>query len=234
MYQTQEDISGYDSPEEHDNYGEIEEDRAYIYKGADFTNHHSIPKSSEKSIRSDLNKLGIPNNIINIADSIYQDMIVGTKRGKRRKMLLFFCVFSAYNKESIPVDPIWLANVCGIDRSGISKALSMCSHGNTESSNVLVRYEPHDFIPTYFKKLNEMIDFHDDTLEEINDMLDEVMEKDPDLRDEKPETVAAAMLIYYLQLNGCAIEKDKYKDIFGRSDMTINKIKKRINIAYNK
>lgn len=217
---------------------EVHEDKAYIYNGSEscpiYTNHHAIPRSNEKTIRPDLEKLGLPNNIVNSADSIYQDMSVGTKRGKRRKMLLFFCSFTAYNQENIPVDPIWLANICGLERSGISKALSMCSPVHTNFDAPLVRYTPKNYIPLYFRKLNEeWITFPDGAIEDIYEMAEEVMSRDPDLNDEKPQTVAAAILVFYLQMHGYSIDKDKYKAIFGRSDMTINKIKKRVSKAYN-
>ena len=64
-------------------------------------------------------------------------------------------------------------------------------------------------------------------------MTDEIIEKDSNLRDEKPLTVAAAIIVFYLERDGCFIDKSKYKPIFGSSDMTINKIKKKVEKAYN-
>jgi acyl-coenzyme A synthetase/AMP-(fatty) acid ligase len=64
-------------------------------------------------------------------------------------------------------------------------------------------------------------------------MTDEVMIKAPELNDEKPQTVAAAIIVYYLYRDGYTIDKDRYNSIFGRSDMTINKIKKKVSDAYN-
>ena len=226
------DHSGYSySPDD------VYEDKAYIYNGSEscpiYTNHHAIPRSNEKTIRPDLEKLGLPNNIVNRADGIYQNMEVGTKRGKRRRMLLFFCAFTSYNEDKIPVDPLWLANICGLERSGISKALSMCSPAHTNYSAPLVRYTPKNYIPIHFKKLKELIEFPEGAIEDIYAMTEEVMKREPDLYDEKPQTVAAAILVYYLWEHGTSIDKDKYKVIFGLSDMTINKIKKRVSKAYN-
>ncbi len=216
---------------------EIYEDRVQIYNGSEacpiYTDHHAIPRSNEKTIRTDLDKLSIPGNIINLADSIYQNMDVGTKRGKRRKMLLFFCAFTAYNQENTPVDPIWLANICGLERSSISKALSMCSPVYTNYETPMVRFTPKDYIPVYFKKLSEWLTFPEGTLEDIYIMSDEIMAKDPVLNDEKPQTVAAAVLVFYMKMHGYSIDKENYKTIFRRSDMTINKIKKRVIKAYN-
>lgn len=228
--------------EDHSNYSyspdEIYEDVDYFDVGSEsnpiYTTHHAIPRSNEKTIRQDLEKLGLPANIINAADSVYQSMSVGTKRGKRRRMLLFFCAFTAYNQENIPVDPIWLANMCTLERSEISKALSMCSPSHTDFGVLSVRYSPKNFIPTYFKKLSEgWITFPEGALDEIYKMTDEIMKNDLELQDEKPQTVAAAILVFYLYRDGYTIDKDKYNSIFGRSDMTINKIKKKVSEAYN-
>ena len=213
------------------------EDRVHIFNGSEscpiYTDHHAIPRSNEKTIRLDLEKLNIPSNIIYIADSIYQNMDVGTKRGKRRKMLLFFCVFTAYNQENIPIDPIWLANICDLERSSISKALSMCSPVYTNCDTPIAHFSPKDYIPVYFKKIQEWLSFPEGTIEDIYNITDEIMEKDVTLNDEKPQTVAAAVLVHYMKIHGYSIDKENYKTIFRRSDMTINKIKKKVIKAYN-
>lgn len=210
------------------------EDKTVIEISPAYSNQHSTQKIIDKTIRSDLEKLGLPQQILNTADFIYQNMAVGTKRGKRRKMLIFFCSFSAYNQENIPVDPVVLANKCGIERSDVAKALSMCSPVHTNFDTPLVRYSPENYIPVYFGKLNNgMIGFPDGALEEIYEMTREIIEHDSELNDEKPQTVAAAIIVYYLQTKGYVIDKDKYKSIFGRSDMTINKVKKRVMKAHN-
>lgn len=216
---------------------DIYEDKIQIYNGSEscpiYTDHHAIPRTNEKTIRSDLDKLSIPGNIINLADSIYQNMDVGTKRGKRRKMLLFFCTFTAYNQENTPVDPTWLANMCGLERSSISKALSMCSPVYITCETNMRRFYPKDYILDHYKKLSEWLTFPDGTLEDIYAMTAEIMEKDPKLNDEKPQTVAAAILVHFMKINGYSIDKENYKTIFRRSDMTINKIKTKIIKAYN-
>lgn len=215
----------------------IYEDRAYCYNGQEahplFTTHHAIPRNTERTIRPDLDKLGLPQDIVNEASNIYQNMKAGTKRGKKRKQLIFFCVSSAYNTKGIPEDPNRLAEICGIDSSDISKSHSMCSSIRTNYEAPLVRYMPNDFVNLYFDKLSHHISFPEGALEDIYVMTADVMECDPDLSDEKPQTVAAAILVFYLSIHGASIEKSKYKSIFGRSDMTINKIKNKVSAAYN-
>lgn len=225
---------GYsESPEDY--YGE----KTYVYNGSEacpiYTNHHAIPRNNEKTIRPDLESLGLPSDIVIESDKVYQDMdYMGTKRGRRRKMLLFYCAFTAYNQLGISIDPFTLAKTCGLEKSGVSKALSMCSPVHTNSNAMLVLHTPDSFIRKYYNILNEeWVAFPDGALEDIMNINREVMEKDPSLSDEKPQTVAAAILVFYLHMHGYSIDKSKYKVIFERSDMTINKIKKKIIEAYN-
>ena len=209
----------------------------YIYTGTDqnllYTDRHAIPKANRQTIRPDLENLDLPLEIINKADEIYCDMQAGTKRGNRRKQLIFFCVLTAYNQLGIAQDPVKLANICGIKPSDMSKALSMCSSVITNFETPLVRYVPKDFIEGYYEKLSKFLTFEDDALDDIYFMAEEIMAADKELMDEKPQTVAAAILVFYLNLQGYAIEKDKFKIIFGRSDMTINKVKNKVADAYN-
>lgn len=215
----------------------IYEDVAFIYKGTEqnplYTDHHSIPKSNRQTIRPDLENMDLPNDIINKADDIFEKMKAGTKRGNKRKQLIFCCTFTAYNELGIPIDPIKLAGMCEIKPSDITKALSMCSSAKTSYVTPLVRYDPKDFIEGYYEKLSKHLTFTDDALDDIYRMTEEIMETDSDLSDEKPQIVAGAILVFYLNLQGYNIEKDKCKTIFGRSDMTINKVKNKVSEAYN-
>lgn len=212
-------------------------DSQVIYRGTEtcpiYTKHHAIPRTNEKTIRHDLEKLGLPPDIINDADEIHRNMSLGTKRGKKRKMLLFFCAFTAYYNRGIAIDPTWLANLCELSRSCISKAMSMCSSVNTNYDVPLMKHHPSEFVEGYFNSMKGNIEFPDSALDDIYEIIEEVMEKDEELHEQKPQSVAAAVFVMYLWNNGYTIEKSQYKPIFGHSDMTINKIKKMVFKAYN-
>ena len=122
-----------------------------------------------------------------------------------------------------------------INRSEISKAQSMCSRTKTNFKAPIIHYKPSDFLSIYYKKIQDMdiITFSDGTYNEIKSICDEIMESDDELFDEKPQTVAAAVIVFYLGIHGITIEKKRYKEIFGSSDMTVNKVKNRVAQAYN-
>lgn len=215
------------------------EDKQQCYNGSEehpeFTNSHCISKSSEKTLKGDLKKAGFPINIVAKADEIFSKMSCGMKRGSRKCQLMFFCVREAYNTLGIPEDPARLASMCGISRSEISKSLSMCAPSKTNYKAALVRYGPSDFIRVYYQKIIDLgvIEPSDNFLQSVEDICHEVLEVDTSLRDEKPQTVAAAILVFYLGILGYSVEKKKYNDIFNFSEMTIQKLRNKVSTAYN-
>ena len=234
LYDSESGGENYDYEDDHENYFA---DEQHCYNGTEahpeFTNHHSLPKNQERSIKSDLKKIGFPVNIIAEADNIYSKLDTGTKRGKRFKQMKFFCVKTAYNNLGIPEDPNKIASMCGIARSDISKAQSMCSRTKTNYKAPLVHHSPEDFLKIYYRKIQDIFTFSSDTMKEIVEMCQEIMEKDEELEDEKPQTVAAAIIVFYIGIHGYSIEKKRYKELFGSSDMTINKVKNKVSDAYN-
>lgn len=217
------------------------EDRQRCFDGSEtnpeFTNHHVFgkPKRKEKSLKEDLKKANFPPEIISKADEVFSQMNSGLKRGVRRKQLMFFCVQNAYNILGIPEDPSRLAILCGITSSEMMKASSMCSPSKISYQSPPVRWYPKDFLRVYYQKIIDMdiISLSDETLKDIESICEEVMLKSSELQDEKPQTVAAAIIVFYLGLHGCAIDKKKYTEIFSKSDMTIQKVKNRVASAYN-
>jgi len=232
----EENDDAYDYDNDYENYYA---DTQHCYDGTEqhpeFTKRHSLPKNIDKSIKHELKKIGFPVNIISKADDIFNKLEAGTKRGKRRRQMMFFCVKSAYNTLGIPEDPNKLAKMCGITRADISKAQSMCAPTKTSYKAPIICYKPSDFLNIYYQKIQDLniINFSDGTFYEINDICEEVMQKDEELYDEKPQTVAAAVIVFYLSIHGLSIEKKRYKEIFGSSDMTINKLRNRVAYAYN-
>ena len=216
------------------------EDRQYCYNGSEqhpeFTNHHVLkPKLKEKSLKPDLINAGFPAEIVTKANEIFNKLECGLKRGVRRRQLMFFCVQSAYNKLKIPEDPSRLATMCGISHSEMMKANSMCSPSKTNYKAPLTHWTPHDFLSVFYQKLVDLdiIMYSDSVFEDIESICNEVMDKSPTLREDKPQTVAAAILVYYLGLHGIGIDKKSYSEIFSRSDMTIQKVKNKVAQAYN-
>lgn len=217
------------------------EDKQQIFNGqqiesSEFTKHHVIKYSKERSIKSELKKAGFPEEIVVKGNDVFLQMDCGLKRGNKTKgQLLFFCAQTAYNALNIPEDPCKIASMCGISNSEISKANSMCSPSKTKYKAPLKKWTPKEYLETFFKKLLELeiVTFTEDALIDLEKICDEVMSKSLDLREEKPQTVAAAIIAYYLELHNFAIEKNKYNEIFSKSEVTVCKLRKKVKEIYN-
>lgn len=222
-----------------DDYENYFEDRQHICNGSEqhpeYTKQHTLSKAKEKTLKGDLKLAGFPSEIIVKADEVFSKMNSGCKRGDRKNQQMFFCAHTAYNLLRIPMDPADIASMCGIAPSEISKAFSMCSPSKTGYQAPTVDWVPKDYIKYYYQKIInlDIMEFDENVLSYIEMMCDEIMEKDKKLEDEKPQTVGSAIMVYYLQINGYAVDVNKYSDIFGRSQMTIQKIKKKVEEAYN-
>ena len=222
-----------------DDYENYFEDRQHVCNGSEqhpeFTKQHNLSKTKEKSLKNDLKLAGFPSEIIVKADEVFSKMNSGCKRGDRKNQQMFFCAHTAYNILKIPMDPADIASMCGIAPSEISKAFSMCSPSKTGYQAPSVDWEPKDYLKYYYQKIVnlDIMEFDENVIPFIEGMCDEIMEKDKKLEDEKPQTVGSAIMVYYLQMNGYAVDVNKYSEIFGRSQMTIQKIKKKVEEAYN-
>jgi len=191
---------------------------------SEYTNCHVIPKITEKSILPDLLKINIPDDIRNEAEKIFQQLKTNTKRGKRRKKMLFYCIFNAYKSLGQPQDPKVIAELVGISATEITKALSMCSESQTNYRPIAVFRQPLDFIPIYHSEVG----LNPDCLSSVLELAHSILNKDPDLYDEYPQVVAAGILHYYMTINGVSVDKKQFAKIFKKSEMTITKMFKRI------
>jgi transcription initiation factor TFIIIB Brf1 subunit/transcription initiation factor TFIIB len=218
--------------DEDDNYnGQIFYDDAYPIASlkTEFTNYHSIPKSSEKTILADLDRINIPDDIKIEAERIYQQLDTNTKRGKRRKKLLFYCISKAYLSLNQPKDPKYVAELVGISATQISKAHSMCSESQTNYKPPCVRLTALDFIPEYHQKVG----LDKSCLSSVISLANEILNKDPELNENYPQVVAAGILLYYMTINGLTVNKKDFSKIVLRSEMTISKMYKRISLIHN-
>lgn len=190
-----------------------------------FTNCHVIPRMSERSILHDLEPLTFSEDIRNEAERIFQQLEIKTKRSKRRKKLLFYCVFNAYKSLGQSRDPKTVAEEIGMSPNEMTKALSMCSECQTGYRPPSVFHSPLQFLPEYYAQTN--LDPSDYSM--IDTFAKNILAKDPDLLQHYPQVVAAGILLYYTTINGITVDKKKFSELVRRSEMTINKMFKRIS-----
>lgn len=200
----------------------------------EFTNCHVLTKTREKTLKPDLRAAGFSPEIVMKADEIFLQMKSGPKRGVRRRQLMFFCVQSAYNELRIPEDPGHLAQMCGISNSEISKAYSMCSPSKVDYKPPCIFWKPEDYLKMYYQKMVdlEIISHNPQILDDLYKICSEVMKVSPELKDQKPHSVAQSILLYRFEIQNYTLDKNRFNEIFNKSEASITKIKNKVRDAY--
>lgn len=213
--------------------GVYEQEIDYSVSGigrSDFSNCHMMSKRVDRSILPDLEKLNVPDDIKIEAEGVFRQLNTNTKRGRRRRKLLFYCIFMAYTKLGQPKDPKSIADMVGISSTEMTKAFSMCSESQTNYKSPIVHWSPLDFIPEYIEAVGVQLDCLDDVLK----LGEEILQKDPDLHESYPQVVAGGILMYYMTIRGVEhINKKKFAEVLKKSEMTISKMFKRIAQVHN-
>ena len=214
------------------------EDKQVVCNGSEqnpeFTNCHVLTKTREKTLKPDLMACGFSPEIVMKADEIFLQMNSGPKRGVRRRQLMFFCVQSAYNEMRIPEDPGRLAAKCCISASEISKAYSMCSPSKVGYKPPCIFWKPEDYLRMYYQKMVDLdiIASNPQILQDLYKICVEVMRVSPELKDEKPQNVSQAVCLYFLEIQNYTLDKNKFNEIFNKSEASITKIKNKVRSAY--
>lgn len=195
-----------------------------------YTSNHSIPRHNERSILKELEELSFPDDIKSKADQIYQELENGTRRGTRRKQLVFYCAYQAYHDLGYRKDPYEIARLVGIANGDVTKAISTYSDRRVGAKKV-TEYSPVEFIPQYCEALNLASECKDRILE----FADGILRKDPDLLDRTPRAVAAGIIMYYLTvIIGAVVDTKQFAGAVLMSEVTVNKSCKSISEVDNR
>lgn len=187
-------------------------------------------KSVIKSIREELDKYSLPDEIKTEADHIYREMNVTTKRGKKRDLLKFFCIYNAYKCSAFPKEPRMVADIVGIPHNEIQRAFSMFAFRLPSEHEVNKKeLTPIDYLKDYLKLLNINLS----CLPNLVDFGEEIIKKNPTLRKHYPQVVASGILYYYLVIRGGKIDKKRFAEKIGLSEMTISKTYNIISLSHN-
>jgi len=190
--------------------------------------NHIPQKQQDKSIIKELKLLNIQENIKCRANEIFQEMITTTKKGKKRHALIFYCVYNAYKERGEVVDPIMIANMLGLKKNAISKALTSFSDIGYEAPIIIVN--PVSLIAEYCGRIPYL---NSSCIPDIEEFGRDIIEKAPELAEQYPQKIAAAIIQFYLEIGGQIVDKKKFSMLLNVSDVTINNVIKDIKIVYN-
>jgi len=197
-----------------------------IIVSCDIKNH--IPaKTLTFTIMNELNKFNIPDDIKKDAERIYHTLNYHIRRGRKRKKMIFYCIYNAFLEHDIIYDPYILADFIGLEANEVQKCFSMFIVDNYKP--VLKKFHPKDFFPHYCKIFNINLD----ALPRLEKLCNEIINKDKSLLEMFPQTVSASILYYFLTINGITINKLEFCKKLKRSETFITKLYEKIASIHN-
>lgn len=175
----------------------------------------------EKNIIKELKGLDfLTTDVIANANIVYQTVKNNSRKGKRRKHLIFYCVWSAYNNLGIAIDPVTLGRKMGLTKSGVTQA---CSFYGDNSKEIEINdiQTPTMIIDLFCKDNPDIIssDTHQDLVKEC----DAFIEKNEQFMEDLPRSVAGGYLYYYFFIRGNKDIADQISKRMGITFTTLNK-----------
>lgn len=196
-----------------------------------YTTTHALLKSTERTLLKDMEQLQIPDDVRQRADQIYQRLPINTRRGNKRKQLIYWCVFNAFLELGYKKNPQDVARIVGIRSGEITKANSAYSEIQTgyRSACRVVEFSPTHFIPQYCQELK----LDENYTEQIVSFAGQLLKQTPSLMEGTPQAIAAGLTMYYLTLHGVTIDNKQFATIVKLSEVTINKAYRLVAAADN-
>jgi transcription initiation factor TFIIIB Brf1 subunit/transcription initiation factor TFIIB len=186
-------------------------------------------RNSDRSILKEMDGLAVSEEAKLMADSIFMKLNPLTKRGNRRKQLIFFCLYYAYIELGQPQDPKKIAQIVGIKSSGITKAFSMFSQAQTGYKPPNIYILPIHLIPQYCESLH----LTPETTQDVLNFAQMILDKDPSLKERFPQKIAGGILLYYLTINGATVNRKEFAKLIQLSEVTIANVYKHIASIHN-
>lgn len=190
----------------------------------EYTRYHAMAKSTDRSILADLESLNVGEDVKQEAEKFFQHLGNTVKKGKRRRKLIFYCLFNAFIALGQAKDPKIVAKMVGIPITDMNKAFSMCAGSAT------VFHSPLEFLPQYA----DLVQLDSSCRDSLIEFGSSILRKDRELLDDYPQVVAAGILLYYFKIHGVTVVRKDFAKLVDRSEMTISKMVKRVEGIYNK
>lgn len=175
-------------------------------------------KVPDKGIRKELEKLNLPIQVINLADSYYYEVTQGEiKRGSLRKGIVFACVFEAYkdiNKLQLPEQ---LRKLFCIDKKNGSRGLTYFFKRKKKTDRQYITAE--HFIPKICEKFN----FTSEAIEEVLELYRYLKTKSQTLDHSYPQSVSSGCVFYMLKKKNVDITGAQFGKIVELSSITVLK-----------
>ncbi len=184
-------------------------------------------RCSIRTIMNDLVTIDITDDVKKEADDVFQKLGTPTHRGKKRKQLIFFCIYQAYKNLHSVKDPNSILKLIGLERPDIAKAVSLFTSQYLPDD--IQRVTPIYFISQYFELCGLSLKLKT----EIISMASNILDKSPHLYELLPQYVAISFLLYYMMINGITYDLNQFCSKIDKSPITVTKLCNEIGRIYN-
>jgi hypothetical protein len=186
-----------------------------------------IRRSEDKTIYKDVENLGFPEKIINMANDIFDKVTKGkTYRGNSRKAIVFGCIFNSCKITGHPCSCDLLREIFSLDRKIVLKGLKYVNLNAPKmiNSNYIT---PIELIGEYFRK-HHLPDEH--RLEVIS-LYNKTKDKSSVITRSRPQSIANSYIYYYLskKLGVNNFKLKEFSKAVNLSELTISKICREIS-----
>jgi len=210
--------------------GESLLDNEVTYYGSNDTrfakdpSRHNQRKAEERSLHSDLEPLGFPQEIIERANVYYKEIIKNKiYRAGNRLSIVFACTYYAYCDIMEPRVPSELAQRFKLDKKGVSNGFKIFSHAYTKRPDK--KYiDAMDLVPKLLSELNIDKKSQKVCRDDIQIIYDFVHTKSKIFNSSNPQSVASGLIYYYFKINDVPITRSEFSRVVHLTDITFTKI----------
>ncbi len=232
-------------------YDKLTHEAEWRYYGENDNQHSFDPsrvqyrKVVDKGVKKDLEKIDLPQQVIELADILYSKVTHGDiKRSKLRKGIIFACVLYAYNqlgnpKTSQELQKIFNGNVdvdendndeTYIKKKNISKGIIYFKKRMPKEETINHYITAEHYIPEVLEKFNIKAEHASNIIE----LYKNLKNKSSVINRRNPKSVSCGIVFYYLKRLNLDITASKFGKLVNLSEITINNITSEIeDIIYS-
>lgn len=211
-------------------------EREWRYYGSTDTKHYNDPnrcsfrKIEQKGLYNDLEKYNFKRQIISDANDMYE--VVTKKkifRGKKRKGIVFACVYHAFHRNNSPLSCETLIQMFDIDNQCALKGLKFVNMNlpkNCELRSPPKTNDIHNLIQEIMKEFNAT----PGQIQETLSLYKYLINKSSLLNRSRPGSVAAAIVKFYILKKNPQFTNEFFKNKIRLSELTLTRITREIEL----
>ena len=212
-------------------------DKEWRYYGSGDTKMSSDPnrvharKIDEKNITKDVENMFFSENIVTKANELYTQCTNGQiYRGGSRKSVIFACIFHAYKLAGNHQTPDNLIQLFGLSRKAGLKGLKIVNVNISKDSEIHGTCITSKHI---ICDIMEKFKTSPEHKQQVCDIYDAVKNRSSKLNRARPQSVAAAVIYYWVRLNNIDIQLTDFATTTNLSELTIVKNMKEVENIFN-